>query len=71
MKDKELKREYDFSKGVRGKFFNQKATINLPVYLDTDVAEFIKKISRKKGNDVGKIVNDWLRKDMGLIQSVK
>jgi len=71
MKDKELKREYDFSKGVRGKFFNRKATINLPVYLDTDVAEFIKKISRKKGNDVGKIVNDWLRKDMGLIQSVK
>ena len=71
MKAKEMKREYYFSKGVRGKFFNQKAAINLPVYLDTDVAEFIKKVSRKKGNDVGTIVNDWLRKDIGLIQSVK
>jgi hypothetical protein len=71
MKNKELKKEYDFSKGVRGKFFNPKAQLNLPVYLDADVANFIKKLSRKKGNDVERIVNDWLRKDIGLIQSIK
>ena len=71
MKNKEMKKEYDFSKGVRGKFHHPKAKMNLPVYLDADVANFIKKLSRKKGNDVERIVNDWLRKDIGLIQSIK
>jgi hypothetical protein len=71
MKDKEMKKEYDFSKGVRGKFYHSKAKMNLPVYLDHDIADFIKKLSRKKGADVERIVNDWLRKDIGLIQSVK
>jgi hypothetical protein len=71
MKNKEMKKEYDFSKGVRGKFYHPKAIMNLPVYLDADVANFIKKLSRKKGNDIERIVNDWLRKDIGLIQSIK
>jgi hypothetical protein len=71
MKDNVMKKEYDFSKGVRGTFYHPKAKMNLPVYLAPDVADFIKKLSRKKGNDVEKIVNDWLRKDIGLIQSTK
>ncbi len=33
-----MKREYDFSKGERGKFFRPNAELNLPVYLDPDVA---------------------------------
>jgi hypothetical protein len=57
--------------GVRGKFYHPKAKMNLPVYLAPDVADFIKKLSRKKGNDVENIVNDRLRKDIGLIQSIK
>ena len=71
MNNKDMQKEYDFSKGIRGKFYHPDAKINLPIYLDPDVAEFMKKISRKKGYDVDKIVNDWLRKDIGLIQSVK
>jgi len=71
MNNKDMLKEYDFSKGIRGKFYHQDAKINLPIYLAPDVAEFMKKISRKKGHDVEKIVNDWLRKDIGLIQSVK
>ncbi len=71
MKDERMKKEYDFSKGVRGKFYHPKAKMNLLVYLDPDIADFINKLSRKKGADVERIVNDWLRKDIGLIQSVK
>ena len=71
MKNKEMKKEYDFSKGVRGKFCHPKAKLNLPVYLDDHVANFIKEFSRKKGKDVERIVNDWLRKDIGLMQSIK
>lgn len=60
-----------FQKAYEVNFINPDAKINLPIYLAPDVAEFMKKFSRKKGHDVEKIVNDWLRKDIGLIQSVK
>jgi hypothetical protein len=34
-----MKREYDFSKGERGKFFHPGAELNIPVYLEPDVAK--------------------------------
>jgi len=33
-----MKKEYDFSKGERGKFFRPDAELNIPVYLEPDVA---------------------------------
>ena len=33
-----MKKEYDFSKGERGKFFRADAELNIPVYLEPDVA---------------------------------
>jgi hypothetical protein len=33
-----MKREYDFSKGQRGKFFRPNTELNIPVYLEPDVA---------------------------------
>jgi hypothetical protein len=34
-----MKKEYDFSKGERGKFFRPNGELNLPVYLEPDVAK--------------------------------
>ena len=34
-----MKREYDFSKGERGKFFRPNAELNIPVHLEPDVAK--------------------------------
>jgi hypothetical protein len=34
-----MKKEYDFSKGERGKFFRPGAELNIPVYLEPDVAK--------------------------------
>lgn len=34
-----MKQEYDFSKGERGKFFRPGAELNIPVYLEPDVAK--------------------------------
>ena len=34
-----MKKEYDFSKGERGKFFRPDAELNIPVYLEPDVAK--------------------------------
>jgi len=65
-----MKKEYDFSKGERGKFYHPDLLLNLPVYLDPDIAEFIQKYSRKKKVDLQTIVNQWLRKDIEIIRSV-
>ena len=46
-----MKEDYDFSKGERGKFFRSDARLNLPVYLDDDVLEFVEKIAQKKNID--------------------
>ncbi|MEK6551896.1 MAG: hypothetical protein AABZ54_00405 [Bacteroidota bacterium] len=42
---------YDFSKGVRGKFYSSNARLNLPIYLDEDIAEFINKYAKRKKFD--------------------
>ncbi len=33
-----MKKEYDFSKGERGKFYRPDAELSIPVYLEPDVA---------------------------------
>ena len=55
-----MKAEYDFSKGERGKFYDSKAVFNLPIYLEKDVDEFMRKLADEKGKDVEKSVNEWL-----------
>jgi len=32
-----MKKEYDFSKAERGRFFHPEAKMNIPVYLDQDI----------------------------------
>lgn len=55
-----MKKEYDFSNAVRGKFYRKDARLNLPIYLDKDIADFIQKVADQKKTDsksrqVGKI----------------
>jgi hypothetical protein len=35
-----MKKEYDFSKGERGKFYRPDVRLNLPVYLEPDLREY-------------------------------
>jgi hypothetical protein len=66
-----MKKEYDFSKGECGKFFNQDAELCLPVYLEPDIADFMRKIAGQKDKDIEKLVNDWLRINIGLIETIE
>ncbi len=66
-----MKAEYDFSKGERGKFFRPGASLNLPVYLDSDVDTYMRQIALKTGKDVEKHVNEWLRSNIKLVESVQ
>jgi len=66
-----MKKEYDFSKGERGKFYHPEAELNLPVYLEPEVADFMRKIAGEKGINIENLVNDWLKRDIGLVKTVK
>ena len=66
-----MKKEYDFSKGERGKFFRENAKLNLPVYLDDEVRSYLQERARSKGVEVAQLVNEMLRQDIKLIEAVK
>lgn len=66
-----MKQEYDFSKGERGKFFRENARLNLPVYLDDEVLSYLQERAKAKGVEVTKLVNEMLRQDIKLIETVK
>ena len=66
-----MKKEYDFSKGERGKFYHSDVELNFPVYLEPQIADFVRSLAKGKGTEVETIVNDWLRRDIELIQSTR
>jgi hypothetical protein len=59
-----MKKEYDFSRGERGKFFRPRAELNIPVYLEPKVAEAVREHARKRRMNVGALVNAWVRKSL-------
>jgi hypothetical protein len=62
---------YDFSQAERGKFYRSDALFSYPVYLEPDVSAFLDRLAEQKKVDVQDLVNDLLRKDIQLIQSVQ
>ncbi|MDQ3062219.1 MAG: hypothetical protein M3R14_05060, partial [Acidobacteriota bacterium] len=43
-----MKKEYDLSKGVRGKFYCANAEFDLPIYLEPGIAEFVQNWRARK-----------------------
>ena len=66
-----MKKEYDFSKGERGKFYNKNAVFNLPIYLDPKTLSFVESIAKKKKSDVSKVVNELIKSDMKIAEYAK
>ena len=66
-----MRKEYDFSKAFRGKFYRPGAKLNLPVYLDKEVLAFVRRIAEKKKTDISSIVNDLIRNDMQLVSTIE
>jgi len=63
-----MKEEYDFSKGVRGKFYNKDAIFHLPIYLEPEVESFIAKLAKEQKKNLNEIVNMLLLRDKELMQ---
>ena len=69
-KNNSMKREYDFSKAVRGKFYRKGAELRLPIYLDAKVQAQLERLVRKNGKEVGEMVNQLVQKEMELIEKL-
>jgi cytidylate kinase len=58
-----MKKEYDFSKGVRGKFYKG-AELRLPIYLNSKLQKQLERLALKNGKDIGEVVNQLVQKEV-------
>ncbi len=65
-----MKREYDFSKAVRGKFFRRGAELNFPIYVDGLMHKRLERLAKKTGKPVTDLVNQLLKRDLELLESL-
>lgn len=66
-----MKKEYDFSKAERGRFYRPGARLNLPIYLEPQIAARLAAAAHKRGEDLGVLVNRLLRRDVGLAEALR
>ena len=66
-----MRKEYDFSKGERGKFYRSDMKLNIPIYLDDEVSAFVERIASRKGIDRSAVVNELLREDKKLAEAME
>jgi predicted HicB family RNase H-like nuclease len=66
-----MQNEYDFSNAQRGKFFRRHATLELPIYLDPEVRDYLAARATAKGIEVNQLVNEFLKRDIELIETAK
>jgi hypothetical protein len=59
-----MKKEYDFSKAEKAKFFREDAEMYLPVYLDPDVNKYFNELAAKKNKDLSLLINDILKNNI-------
>ena len=71
MKVLNMRDEYNFSKAVRGILYRADAKLNIPVYLDDEVQAFVQAIAEKRNTDYSSVVNQLLRSDMQLLETMK
>lgn len=63
--------EYDFFKGVWGKFYNFNVKYNILVYLDFEVLDYFVEKVKIKGVELDVMLNELFKKDIVLIEGVK
>lgn len=60
----DMKDEYDFMGGERGRFFRENARLAPPVHLAPDVQAFVEARAAERGESVSDVVNAALRREM-------
>jgi cytidylate kinase len=65
-----MKREYDFSKAERGKFYRKGAELRLPIYLDAKLQSQLERIAQRKGKEINDVVNQLVKKEVELLEEL-
>ncbi len=63
-----MEKEYDFSNGIRGKFYQRDAQFHLPVYLEPEIEDFVMQLAKRQDVNLTQMVNNLLYKDKALIE---
>jgi hypothetical protein len=66
-----MKKEYDFSKGIRGKFFTANDEMELPIYLDKKIRKFYYTKALQLGESPSELINKILLKDIEIAEQLK
>ena len=61
-----MKKEYDFSRAERRKFYCRKSEMVLPIYLDKEIFGFFRRIAAKQHSEISHIVNDVLKREIEI-----
>ncbi len=65
-----MKPEYDFSRAERGKFYRKGAEIRLPIYLNAKLQHRLEQVAKKRGKDLGEVVNQILTKEVERVEAL-
>ena len=65
-----MKREYDFSKAERGKFYRRGAKMILPIYLEATLQKQLEPLARSQGKGIGDVGNDILKNQVQLLTTL-
>jgi len=66
-----MKKEYDFSKAERGRFYKKGATLRLPIYLDARVQDEVEGLAGRTGRNVRDVVNRIVQEQVRLIEELE
>ena len=66
-----LDSEIDFSKGVRGKFYRAGMKLHIPVYLEETILDSLTEIADRKGVRLDDLVNDLLRRELAIAETLR
>ncbi|MEC9359949.1 MAG: CopG family antitoxin [Pseudomonadota bacterium] len=61
----------DWSTAERGKFYRPGSAQQIPIYLDTDLMEFLSQRAERRQIDTETLVNELLRNDVELIKAAE
>lgn len=63
-----MKKEYDFTNAEQGKFYRPIEELDIPIYLDKDVQDFLMKYVGKDedNSSLSELVNSLVKKDIEI-----
>ena len=65
-----MKPEYDFSRAERGKFYREGAEIRLPIYLNAKLQHRLEQVAKKRGKDLGEVVDQILTEEVERVEAL-